>query len=127
MKRTLSLFLLLTALSVSAHCQSMADVLRTMPDSVMPLLTLNDRLDLVDEWQAGVKAEVKNRLGGMVTLTELSDTKAVLQTSSLSTVTLELTTMPDGTTKAVRRQRTCTVDGQTDTSERLFPLNRKEQ
>lgn len=105
----------------------MADVLRTMPDSVMPLLTLNDRLDLVDEWQAGVKAEVKNRLGGMVTMTELSDTKAVLQTSSLSTVTLELTTMPDGTTKAVRRQRTCTVDGQTDTSERLFPLNRKEQ
>ena len=127
MKRTLSLFFLLTALSVSAHCQSMADVLRTMPDSVMPLLTLNDRLDLVDEWQAGVKAEVKNRLGGMVTLTELSDTKAVLQTSSLSTVTLELTTMPDGTTKAVRRQRTCTVDGQTDTSERLFPLARKEQ
>ncbi len=127
MKRTLSLFFLLTALSVSAHCQSMADVLRTMPDSVMPLLTLNDRLDLVDEWQAGVKAEVKNRLGGMVTLTELSDTKAVLQTSSLSTVTLELTTMPDGTTKAVRRQRTCTVDGQKDTSERLFPLNRKEQ
>lgn len=123
MMRILFCMLLMTAFSTSVHCQTMADVLRTLPDTILPLLTKNDRLDLVDEWQAGVKAEVRNRLGGMVELKELTDTKATLQTSSLSTVTLELVDLPDGKGKAVSRTHTCTLDGRTDSVEEVFMLN----
>ncbi|MCR4614380.1 MAG: DUF3256 family protein [Bacteroidaceae bacterium] len=105
------------------HAQTMADVLRTMPDSVLPLLTRNDRLDLVDEWQGGVKAEVKNRLGGMVRLTDLSDSKASMQLSAVSSVTFEIVEHPDWHKKAVRMVHTCTTDGLTNRYERWFTLD----
>ena len=105
------------------QAQTMAEVLRTMPDSILPLLTKNDRLDLVDEWQGGVKAEVKNRLGGMVQLTELTDSTACLQMSAVSSVTLEIVERPDSHEKAIRMVHTCTVDGLTNRYERWFTMD----
>ncbi len=103
------------------HAQTMADVLRTMPDSIFPLLTRNDRLDLVDEWQGGVKAEVRNRLGGMVQLTELTTSSAKLQMSSVSYVVMEL--KDEGRVLSVVSY--CETDGIVDRRERLYPLDKK--
>lgn len=104
------------------HAQTMADVLRTMPDSILPLLTQNDRLDLVDEWQGGVKAEVKNRLGGMVQLTELTTSSARLQMSSVSYVVLEL--RDEGRVIAVVSY--CENDGVAVSYERRYSQDWKE-
>ena len=100
----------------------MADVLRTMPDSILPLLTKNDRLDLVDEWQSGVKAEVRNRLGGMVQLTELTTSSAKLQMSSMSDVVLELKD-EDKVISVVSR---CKIDDMEVSHERRYSLELKE-
>lgn len=44
------------------------DVFRQMPDTVVPYLSQNNRLDLVDFVDSGMKAEVENRLGGNTVL-----------------------------------------------------------
>ena len=55
MKHLIMTLYVCAMMSMTTYAQTMADVLRTMPDSILPLLTQNDRLDLVDEWQGGVK------------------------------------------------------------------------
>ena len=108
-----------------ARSQAMADLLRVMPDSIFPLLTLNDRLDLVDEWQGGVKAEVKNRLGGMVRLTELTDVRARLEMSAVSEVVLTLEQEPSGSEKRIRLTRICTSEGITDRRDEFYTVHWK--
>ena len=108
--------------SMTTYAQTMADVLRTMPDTIIPLLTHNDRLDLVDEWEGGVKAEARNRLGGLVVLTHMDDTSAHLKMSELSELTIELRNEGTDNEKYVRLIHSCTVDGITDQRERRFTL-----
>lgn len=42
----------------------MATFFKEMPDSIFPYLTKNNRLDMIDFMEAGMKAEVTNRLEG---------------------------------------------------------------
>lgn len=51
----------------------MADLWKMMPDSLMPYLTHNDRLDMVDYLDAKMKAEVTNRLNGRSVMDSISD------------------------------------------------------
>lgn len=48
------------------------DVFRTMPDSLMPYLTENNRLDLIDFIDAHMEARVRNSLGGTTQMTALT-------------------------------------------------------
>lgn len=52
---------------------TLKDVFRQMPDSLMPYLSANNRLDFIDFQDSGMKAEVRNRLNGMSEMTALTD------------------------------------------------------
>ena len=84
MKRILfSFLLLLSAAWVSAQTDINA-VFVSMPDSLLPLLTRNDRLDLLDYHKAGMEARVTNLMGGTTTLLERNDTTICLQLTTVS-------------------------------------------
>jgi len=83
MKKWLSacLFLCITS-ACSAQELALRDVFRQMPDSLLPTLTQNNRLDFLDFLDAGMKAEVKNRLGGTSVMTVLTSDSLSLQVSA---------------------------------------------
>lgn len=66
------LLLLVASLGHGAGGILLKDVFRTMPDSLMPYLTENNRLDFIDFLDSGMKAEVKNSLGGNSQMTALT-------------------------------------------------------
>ncbi len=63
-KIMIAAFMALTLNQVSAQNMNMRDAFRQMPDSIMPYLTKNNRLDFIDFLDSGMRAEVKNKLGG---------------------------------------------------------------
>ena len=82
MKKWLAACLFLCITSVcSAQEQTLRDAFRQMPDSLLPTLTQNNRLDFLDFIDAGMKAEVKNRLGGTSVMMTLTADSLSLQVS----------------------------------------------
>ena len=74
MKKFMMALLLATTLNqASAQSITMRDVFRQMPDSLMPYLSKNNRLDFIDFLDSGMKAEVKNQLGGTSQMIALGD------------------------------------------------------
>ena len=71
MKRRLRLFFLCSFLLQMAAAGGIKDVFEQMPDSVLCLLTHNNRLDLIDFAESNMEAKVKNSLGGMARLRKL--------------------------------------------------------
>ena len=57
----------------SAQEPTLRDVFRQIPDSLMPTLSLNNRLDFIDFLDSNMKATVRNLLGGMSEMTALTD------------------------------------------------------
>ena len=76
----------------SAAQQTIADVFREMPDSLLPTLSKNNRLDMIDFMSSGMKAEVTNRLGGRSEMTALTDDSLCVRISQALTVTCLLLT-----------------------------------
>ncbi|MEG1728630.1 MAG: DUF3256 family protein [Bacteroidaceae bacterium] len=72
MKRFLSMVCLVCCV-VCANAQTITDVFTAMPDSLQPLLTKTNRLDLIDFKKSKMKAEVTNNLNGKTELKELTD------------------------------------------------------
>lgn len=62
------------------------------PVSVMPLLTLSDRLDLIDLFEARMPAQVTNRFGGKTEMTMLSDSLITLRMTEATKLELRLQT-----------------------------------
>ena len=56
----------------SAQDLMIRDVFKQMPDSLMPYLTANDRLDFIDFMDSNMKAEVTNLTGGTSEMTALT-------------------------------------------------------
>ena len=84
------------SLSVSASDGiTLRDAFRQMPDSLMPTLTQNNRLDFLDFVDAGMKAEVKNRLGGTSVMTSLTPDSLSLQVSPAMRVDMLLLTLAE--------------------------------
>ena len=52
---------------------SITDVFKQMPDSMMPYLSANNRLDFIDFMDSNMKAEVTNQTGGTSEMTALTD------------------------------------------------------
>ena len=80
------LFVLLfsTLLGWAQPSASLRDLFRQMPDSLMPYLSQNNRLDFIDFVDSNMKAEVKNMLGGTSEMTSLSaDSLSIRMSESL--------------------------------------------
>ena len=95
MYRIILTFLLLHASFVlPLKAQTMRDVIRQMPDTILPLLTHGNLLDFPDFLESGMKAELPNRLGGISEMLILTDDFTAIQLSKSSSVQLKL--LPQG-------------------------------
>ena len=78
----LGLWLMAFTCQVSAQDLKMQDVFRQMPASLLPTLSENNRLDMLDFMDSKMKAEVKNRLGGTSEMTALTDSTLTIRMSN---------------------------------------------
>lgn len=69
---------------------TVAALFREMPDSLMPYLTKNNRLDMLDFMEARMKAEVTNRFDGKSEMTALSSDSLTVRLSDALTVDMRL-------------------------------------
>lgn len=95
MKKILLLsFLLSGHLFVLAQTKplNIREVFKQMPDSLLPYLTTNNRLDMMDFMDAKMKAAVDNMLGGESEMTFLSDDSLCIKMSDAMTLELKLQT-----------------------------------
>lgn len=80
MKRILMAMVFALAMGqASAEELKIRDVFKQMPDSLMPYLSQNNRLDFIDFLDSDMKAEVRNRFGGTSEMTSLSDDSLVIR------------------------------------------------
>ena len=103
MKRFFTLIVILSALSISAQT-TMRSVLTMMPDTIIPYLTANNRLDFVDFIDSGMKAEVLNAFNGKSVLSKLTDHYASIQlnrSSDLTLCLLDVETPVDSTSQII--------------------------
>ena len=86
MKKLMLAALLTTTLSqASAQSVQIRDAFREMPDSLMPYLSKNNRLDFIDFLDSKMKAEVKNQLGGTSEMLSIgSDSLTIRMNQSLT-------------------------------------------
>ena len=94
----IKLWMLLCILSISsAFAQDMKSFFISMPDSIAPLLTKVNKEDCVDFLAYDMKAEVKNRFGGVTELKVLTDDYLFLQTTANSSMEMKLLPVNDST------------------------------
>lgn len=105
MKRVYTLCIIGLLLTVGGMAQDMRSLFIAMPDSVLPLLTKNNRMDCVDFIDSKMKAEVKNRFDNTSELKKLTTDYLYLQTTEQSAVEMKLLTVND-TVKVVCVVRT---------------------
>ena len=113
--------ILCTGMLVVASVAAMAnsDVLRTlfaeMPDTIIPYLTHNDRLDLMDFMDSNMKAEVSNGLGGKTQMTKFTPDTISIQLTDVSKIDIYLMRLPavapiDSCTHAIMVVRTISLE-----------------
>jgi len=67
-----------------------AEIFKTMPDSLLPYLTRNNRLDMIDFIDSGMKAEVTNALDGKSEMTSLAPDSLTIRLSEASALVMFL-------------------------------------
>ncbi|MCM1515116.1 MAG: DUF3256 family protein [Paraprevotella sp.] len=101
------LLLACAALSISASAQMrMRDVFAQLPDSVLPYMTRNNRLDCIDFIENGIEARVKNRFDQHVVLDSLTEDYLRIQTSTSSYVEMKLVPQAQGNDTSICVNRT---------------------
>ena len=93
MRKTTLLFCLLWAIGLSAQT-TVRDLLKSMPDSIIPYLTENNRLDMVDFIESNMDAVVTNALGGKSQMLKLTDQYVSIQLSESSSIAMRLLDVP---------------------------------
>jgi len=89
---------MILALAMSfANAADIRALFINMPDSIMPALTKSERMDFLDYIDSGMKARVRNKLGGESEMTELSDNSLTVQTSRSGKLQMALFPRKDGT------------------------------
>lgn len=84
MKRLIFAALCCITLCAGAQEATIGSLFRNMPDSLMPYLSHNSRLDMLDFMDAHMKAEVTNLLGGKSEMTALTpDSLSIRMNGSL--------------------------------------------
>lgn len=96
MKRFL-LFNFLLSLFISGDTAqpAMRDVFAAMPDSVLPLVTKNNRLDCIDFIENHMEAKVRNAFDEYVTLEALTADYARFRTSPVAVMEMKLLALSD--------------------------------
>ena len=82
------LFLCLTLTVMSQT--TMRDVFKQMPDSIVPYLTENNRLDFIDFIDSNMKAEVTNAFGGKSEMQKLTDDYLSLHLNAAASIEMRL-------------------------------------
>ena len=89
-KETICFVVLLLVGALPVRSQSLSDLFKCMPDSLLPYLSHNNRLDLLDFFEAGMEARVTNLFDGQTRLTALSADSLVLELSPSSSLSIRL-------------------------------------
>ena len=76
-------------LTLNSQAQTIREAFKAMPDSLMPYLTANNRLDLMDFMDAKMKATVTNLLEGQTEMTFLSDDSLSIRMSDALTIEMK--------------------------------------
>ena len=92
-KRLLKVVMILITFNLSlitpAIAQTVREAFKAMPDSLVPYLTANNRLDLMDFMDAKMKAVVTNLLEGQTEMTFLSDDSLSIRMSDALTIEMK--------------------------------------
>lgn len=89
MKKILVVLMLFVS-TQTIQAQKMRDVFAAMPDSVLTLLTKNNRLDCIDFIENNMEAKVRNRLDGFSVLEKLSDDYLSLKLTPVAQIEMKL-------------------------------------
>ena len=95
MKRLYLIYILCLCCWLGGRAQELRSLFVAMPDSVLPLLTKNNRMDCIDFLDSNMKAEVKNRFNKTSELKVLTKDYLELQLTSQSSVEMKLLPMND--------------------------------
>jgi hypothetical protein len=79
----------------SAQDLKIRDVFKQMPDSLMPYLTGNNRLDFIDFMDSNMKASVSNQTGGNSEMTALTDDSLSIRMSDALRVDMMLMSLDE--------------------------------
>lgn len=91
-------------LGAEAQRPVMSDLFKAMPDSLMPYLTKNNRLDMIDFMEAKMKAEVTNSLEGKSVMTALTaDSLSIIMSNALQ---VDMKLLEHGDSMVVCMQKT---------------------
>ena len=66
---------------IAARAADLRTLFIGMPDSIMPTLSRSDRMDFLDYMDSGMKARVRNKLGGESVMTQFEENLLTVQTS----------------------------------------------
>lgn len=94
MKKCCLLFACLLAV-LTADAQRMRDVFADMPDSLLPVLTRNNRLDCIDFIENKMEARVRNRMDGYSELKTLTDDFLDMRLTTSSRLQMKLLPVRD--------------------------------
>ena len=88
---------MILALAVTAvRAEDLRILFTGMPDSIMPALTRSDRMDFLDFMDSGMKARVRNKLGGESVMTQFEENMLTVVTSGAGRMDMVLFRMKDG-------------------------------
>ena len=94
---------------ITSPAQTLREAFTAMPDSLLPTLTKNNRLDMMDFMDAKMKAAVTNRLDGETVMTFFSEDSLAIRMSDAMTVEMRL--QKADTTATVCMKRTYNTAG----------------
>lgn len=99
----------------------MRDVFAAMPDSILPMVTKNNRLDCIDFIENNMEARVRNKVDEYVVLEALTDDYARFRTSVVAVMELKL--LPTNDTTSVLCVVTTAESGEEGTERRVLDSN----
>lgn len=82
-------FLFVSAVHIAAR-QPVSEAFKNAPSSVLPLLSKNTRLDMLDYFNSGMSTPSRNELGGNALIEQMTDESMTLKMSSASAVQIAL-------------------------------------
>lgn len=86
----IAFFAIAGVMQAAAQELHIREVFKAMPDSVLPYITANNRLDFIDFIDSHMEANVTNALGGQSQMEQLTDHYLRIKLSPASTVELRL-------------------------------------
>ena len=98
MKKLNFILILLLLICGNLPAQSLKDLFLKMPVELLPLLKENDRLDLIDLYEAKMNISVTNRLDGKSSIKMLTDNYMYLTLSASSSMQMKMLTDVNGDT-----------------------------